>query len=311
MILPISVCDDEAMELRHFEYFIAVAEEMSFTGAARRLHVVQSGVSATIRALERELGAALFERSPQRVDLTDAGKALLPQAHAALDAVRTARDVVRGKQGLHGTIDIGVMTASSLINMPVLLSRFRSEHPAVTLRLRVSPTGSAGLAQSLGAGELDVAFLSLTGRAQGGLVTRRLASYPMVVLVPPGHRLFARTHVTLHELADEEFIDFCPGSSSRDLADRAFAAAGVHRQISVEVLDMGTAAACVQRGLGIALLPQFAVAQAPDAAVLQLSDRSLLWALSMATSSTRRLSAPARAFLDLVDDYASEELGQP
>lgn len=298
------------MELRHLVHFVAVAEELSFTGAAQRLHVVQSGVSATIRALEKELGAPLFDRSPQGVALTVAGEALVPKAHAALDAVQAARDAVCGKQGLHGTIAIGATTASALIDFPILLTRFRAAHPGVTLRLRVSPNGSTGLAQTLAAGELDVAFVSLTGRAQGGLVTRSLASYPMVVLVPPGHRLSTRTRTTLPELADEDFIDFHPGSASRDLADRAFATAGVHRRISVEVTDMSSAAAYVQSGLGMALLPEFAVAQAPDAAVLTLSDQSLTWTLSIATSSTRRPSAPTRAFLDLVEDYVSENFGR-
>ncbi|MFD0788599.1 LysR family transcriptional regulator, partial [Micromonospora azadirachtae] len=80
------------MELRHLEYFVAVAAERSFTRAANRLHVVQSAVSAAISSLERELGSTLFERSAQRVDLTEAGEALLPQARATLDAAQAARD---------------------------------------------------------------------------------------------------------------------------------------------------------------------------------------------------------------------------
>src|SRR4051812_20995414 len=85
--------------LRPFEYFVAVAEERSFPRAAARLHVVQSGVSAVIKAMERELGARLLERTSKRVELTDAGEALLPRARAALDAVRDARDAVDDVRG--------------------------------------------------------------------------------------------------------------------------------------------------------------------------------------------------------------------
>ncbi|MFE2985111.1 LysR family transcriptional regulator [Streptomyces sp. NPDC059262] len=85
---------------------------MSFTGAARRLHVVRSGVSATICDLEREVGAALFDCSPQRVELTGAGAALLPEALATLDAARGALDAVRASRGVvRGTLHIGYLTA--------------------------------------------------------------------------------------------------------------------------------------------------------------------------------------------------------
>lgn len=299
------------MELRHLEYFVAVAEELSFTGAARRLHVVQSGVSATIRALEKELDATLFERSSQRVSLTDAGAALLPEAHAALDAVRAARDAVRGNQGtLRGAIDIGAMTAVAVMDLPALLRRFRTNHPGVAIRLRVSPTGSAGLAQALAAGELDAAFLSLAGRTPGGLTVRQLTSYPMVLLVPTGHRLASRRRVALHELEDEEFVDFPPGSGSRDLVDQAFTTAGVRRRVSVEA-DIASAAAYVRCGLGITLLPEFAVPDTPDLSVLAVGDETLRWTLSIATSSTRRPSAPLRALLELADAYASTTPEEP
>lgn len=293
------------VELRHLEYFVAVAEELSFTAAARRLHVVQSGVSVTIRALEKELGAPLFERSSQRVSLTDAGVALLPEAHAALDAVRAARDAVRGNQGgLRGAVDIGAMTAVAVIDLPALLCRFHMNHPGVAIRLRVSSRGSAGLAQALAAGELDAAFLSLEGTTPGGLTARQLASYPMVLLVPAGHRLASRRRVALHELADEEFVDFPPGTGSRDLVDRAFAAAGLRRRVSLEA-DMASAATYVRYGLGITLLPEFAAPDTPDLRAVAVGDPTLRWTLSVATSSTRRPSAPLRALLELADEYAA------
>src|SRR3954469_507874 len=127
------------MELRHFEYFVAVAEERSFTRAAARLHVVQSGVSAVIKALERELGAELLERTSKRVALTDAGEALLPRARAALDAARAARgavDEVRG--GVRGTVRIGTLTSVGMIDVPALLGRFHRAYPEVRLQLAVS-----------------------------------------------------------------------------------------------------------------------------------------------------------------------------
>src|ERR1700756_3209161 len=98
------------MELRHLEYFVAVAEELSFTRAAQRLHVVQSGVSSAIAVLERELGATLFDRDRHAVALTEAGRALLPEARATLAAARAAADAVaETTAGVRGTLAGGTM----------------------------------------------------------------------------------------------------------------------------------------------------------------------------------------------------------
>lgn len=290
------------MELRHLEYFVAVAEELSFTRAARRLHVVQSGVSAAIRDLERELGTPLFERSPQRVELTGAGAALLPEAHATLGAARAAREAVDLSRGtLRGTLHIGYLTAVRLLDLPRLLQRFHAEHPAVTLRLRVSPSGSAGLAESVVAGRLDLAFLSLPrpdGRPPAGLTARRLASAPMVLVVPAGHRLAGRAEVTLPDLADEQFIDFPVGYGNRDLVDHTFATAGLDRRVALEVTDVSGASAFIRRGLGIAFLPDFAVPPDPaELCVLPLADPELRFTLYVATATARRPTAPLRALL--------------
>src|SRR4051794_7585423 len=101
------------MELRQLEAFLAVAEERNFTRAAARLHLAQSGLSATVRSLERELRALLFVRSTRRVDLTPAGAALVPEARRALASARAGADAVRAVEGLQrGTLSLGVMQAA-------------------------------------------------------------------------------------------------------------------------------------------------------------------------------------------------------
>ena len=127
------------MELRHLATFVAVAEEGSFTRAADRLHVVQSAVSAGVRNLEKELGAMLFDRSTHSVKLTDAGRALLPEALATLAAAQAARDAVdEVRGGLRGTVVLGTMQAQGMraIDVPGLLAEFRRDHPAVEVQIR-------------------------------------------------------------------------------------------------------------------------------------------------------------------------------
>src|SRR3954470_9087378 len=120
------------MELRHLATFAAVAEEGSFTRAAGRLHVVQSAVSSGVRALERELGVTLFDRTTHRVELSDAGRALLPEARRTLAAAEAARDAIHQlRGGLRGTVRLGVMLTqrAAAVSVPRLLAALRDEHP--------------------------------------------------------------------------------------------------------------------------------------------------------------------------------------
>ncbi|MDR7278712.1 LysR family transcriptional regulator [Catenuloplanes atrovinosus] len=290
------------MDLRHLEYFVAVAEELSFTRAAARLHVVQSGVSATIRALEQQLRAELFERGPHRIALTDAGTALLPEARAVLDAAQGARDAVaQVRGGLRGTVHLGAMTSVTILDLPGLLGRFTADHPGVTVRMRAAPSGSAGLAQALLDGEFDLAFLSDIDRPPAGLSITTLARVRMVAIVPaswPGDA------VTLAALAERPFIDSPAGFGNRVVVDRAYAAAGLRRRVALEVVEIGTAPEYVRHGLGVSIMPAFSVpADHPGLKGLPIDGPELWWTLSVATATRRRPTAATRTFLELAADY--------
>ncbi len=290
------------MELRHFEYFVAVAEERSFTRAANRLHVVQSGVSAVIKSLERELGAALLERTSKRVVLTDAGEALLPRARAALDAVRDARDAVdQVRGGVRGTVRIGTLTSVSVVDVPGVLGEFHRSYPDVVLRLTVSPRGSIGLVEAVADGTLDLAFASAPDRPPAGIRVRQVFQARLSLVVPAGHPLASRASATVADLAGELFVDFPQGYGNRAVVDRAFAEAGVQRQVAIEVTDIASAADFVRQGLGLALLPSFVVRDRAGLAVIEMAEADLDWPLGVVTSTTRPLSAAARALLAHID----------
>jgi DNA-binding transcriptional LysR family regulator len=286
------------VELRHLEYFVAVAEELSFTRASRRLHVVQSGVSSAIQGLERELGAALFDRDRHRVTLTEAGRALLPEARATLAAAQAAADAVaEATAGLRGTLSIGTMISTGPVDVPALLGRFHAQHPGVLVRLRVMPGGSADLAREVINGGLDLALLSLPGEAPAGLAVRPLAQEPLVLICAAKHPLANEEAVRLESLADETFVDFPVGWGTRAIVDRAFAAAGIDRQVSFEVAEYGTAAGLVGHGLGVAFVPASAAPGLDGVVRAPVESAALNWRVLVATSSTRRVSAAARAFL--------------
>lgn len=289
------------MELRHLEYFLAVADTGSFTRGAKSLHVVQSGVSATVKALERELGSALFVRSPHALTLTAAGRAFLPRARETLRAASAARDAVYQTQGtLQGEVTVGTLTSVDIVGLPELLTVLRERHPGVTVRLRAAAAGSAGLAQQLRDGQLDLAFLSLPGPSPAGLDTRLLATAPLSLYVPRTHSLAGAGRVSLTQLSEFPFVDSPRGFGNRILVDRAFASVGVDREVTLEVADIGTAVNFIRAGLGIGFLSRFLVRDHTGLEVLEVADYDLCWQLSVATAANRRPSATTQAFLDLL-----------
>ncbi|WAU81656.1 LysR family transcriptional regulator [Streptomyces sp. Qhu-G9] len=243
------------MELRHLQHFVAVAEDQHFTRAAERLMVSQSGLSASIRALERELRAPLFVRTTRRVTLTEAGRALLTEAERILAQVRAAEDAVAAVQGvLRGLLSVGTEQCIAGVPVAQLLAAFRRQHPDVEIRLRQA--GSGALAEDVAAGRLDLAFAVTTRADTEQLRCLPLTSEPMTVLCHPSHRLAGGGPVTPDELGGESFVDFHPDWGPRRTTDAAFAAAGVHRTVALEVNDVHSLLDLVEEGLGIAVVPR-------------------------------------------------------
>jgi DNA-binding transcriptional LysR family regulator len=288
------------VELRQLEHFVAAAEERHFTRAARRLHIVQSGLSASIRALERELGAALFVRSTRRVELTQAGLALLPEARRTLAAVAAAGDAVAAVQGLlRGTLAVGTMQIlPPAVDLVAVLGRFHAEHPGVELRLRQAGTGT--LLEEVAAGALDLALVAPVGRTPRGLVVRRLASDPLLVACAPAHPLASRGQLDLADLAGEPFVDFQPDWGLRMLVDQQLAAAGLDRHTALEVNDLPTLLELVAHGLGVALVPEVVTGHPAEVRYLPLRPPAPTFGVTVATVGDPPASQAARVLLAML-----------
>ena len=264
------------MELRQLEYFVAVAEDCHFTRAAKRMQVAQSGLSASIRSLERELGAALFLRSTRSVELTPAGQALLVEARRALCATDAARDAVAAVQGLlRGTLSIGSLQCLHVVHLPAVLARFAAAYPG--LEIRLCQGGSNELTEQVRTGRLDIAFVSRPARCPEGLAVAPLGDEPLVLACGPEHPLAARPLVEPAALAEERFIDFQPDWGTRDLADQVLAAAGVERRVALEVTDVHSLLDLVAFGLGVALVPQSFAAKTDRARFVPLAGPVPSW----------------------------------
>jgi DNA-binding transcriptional LysR family regulator len=289
------------MELRQLRAFVAIAEEGTFTAASDRLVLVQSAVSATIRALERELGTPLFERTTRRVALTDAGRVLLPEARATLEASRLAIDAVdQVKGGVRGTVSLGIMqaTASDAVSVPRLIAGFQTEHPLVTVTAR-HVGGSERIAAHVREGSLDLGILSLPGESSG-LELTELGREPMLLACRRGHPLAQRASVSLAELVDEPFVDGPPGWGMRTVTDDAFAAAGVSRTLRFEINDSLSIVQFVAEGLAIALLPPSIAASAPSVCLVPLKGVAPVFPTLLGMPTGRRLRAAPRAFSEFV-----------
>ena len=288
------------MELRQLEHFVAAAEERHFTRAAQRLHIVQSGLSASIRALERELGTPLFVRSTRRVELTQAGLALLPEARRTLAAATAAADAVAAVRGLvRGTLAVGTMQIlPPAVDLVAILGRFHAQHPGVELRLRQAGTGT--LLGEVAAGALDLALVAPVGRPPAGLVVRGLASDPLLVACAPEHPLAGREEVELAELAAEPFVDFQPDWGLRMLVDRQLAAAGLDRHTALEVNDVPTLLELVAHGLGVALVPEVVTRHPAQVRYLRLRPPAPTFEVAVATVGDPPASQAARVLLAML-----------
>ena len=291
------------MDTRQLEYFVAVAEELSFTRAAQRLFAVQSTVSAAVRSLETELGTRLFDRSTRRVALSAAGAAFLPEAKSAIEALERARATVQeASEGLRGSLRIGTLTSMGGVNLPAVLGAFHRRHPRVDIHVTVSLTGSTGLAEEVRQGRLDVALVGLPEADLAGLAVRRVETRPYVALLPSAHRLAARRSVRLSDLAGESFIDTPRGFGNRVAMDRAFDALGAPRRVTVEVADLRTVPDYVRAGLGVAVVPDTPEPDEPDVVVRPLGGDAPAWPLNIVTAGSKPPSRALRTLLDLVED---------
>jgi DNA-binding transcriptional LysR family regulator len=194
------------MHLRQLRAFIAVAEELSFTRAAARLNVSLQPLSFTIRRFEDEIGVVLFKRTTRRVELTDAGKVMLEQAHRIQDdMVEGVAAAQRAARGEFGRLTVGYVNTALFSSMPRTLRRYRERYPGVSLVLHEA--NSAVLERDVQKGELQSAFvhpqLYLPDVHYELLIRER-----RVCVVPSGHRLEGRRSVRLTELAKETFVSF-------------------------------------------------------------------------------------------------------
>lgn len=241
------------MELRQLEHFVAVADERHFTRAAAKVHLAQSSLSSSIAALERELGTELLVRSSRKVELTEAGRALLPAAHRSLEAARDGQDAVAAVRGvLRGRLRVGTIQALGGIPLTRWLADFHERHPEVHLRVHHDAVPS--LIHGVVSGDLDIAVADRPFE-RTHLHERPLVAQSLVLAVNHRDPLACRRRVRLSDLADRQFAEYRSDSALRARIDVACEEAGLHRRSIFEADTIADLLSAVEHGIGIALVP--------------------------------------------------------
>jgi DNA-binding transcriptional LysR family regulator len=287
------------MDLRQLEYFVAVAEEQNFTRAAEQVHISQSGVSAQIRQLERELGADLFDRSSRVATLTVAGKAALEHARAALAAAEALGQAVGEVTHLiRGRLTVGMVIGCTITPLFDALAAFHLAHPGVEVSLLEA--NSDHLAEGVRSGAIDLALIGAAAVIPEGLEALTIISERLVVAVPEGHPLAKRRRITLRDVCAHPIVCMPSGAGLRAVFDQACAAQRLQPVIALQASAADAIADLAARGLAVAILSQSMAERYADRLTARTIDDvetpallALVWK-STRSPATRELLAHSR-----------------
>jgi LysR family hydrogen peroxide-inducible transcriptional activator len=246
-----------SVSLRQLQYAVAVADTLSFRGAAERCHVAQPSLSAQLAQLEEALGVKLFERDRRRVMLTAAGRDLVDRARRVLQEAGDLVDAAaRAGDPLSGRLSIGVIPTISPYLLPAVAPALRKAYPRLSVVWREEKT--VDLIRAVREGSLDAALLALEA-AIGDVEREVIARDPFVLAAPPRHALAtAAGPVRPADLRDSPVLLLDDGHCFRDQALAVCSRARV-REAEFRATSLTTLAQMVAGGAGVTLLPQLAV----------------------------------------------------
>jgi DNA-binding transcriptional LysR family regulator len=279
------------MDVPRLEAFLEVARLGSMRAAARSLHLGQPALSARIVALEDELGARVFERTKRGVRLTLAGRALVPHAERALEAIDAGRSAVsQVEQGDDGELVIAAASAINASVVPELVARFRRYHPGVHLYVHTGQPERIVELVAFGSAQLGLLREAAPARDPRLTVTP-LYEESLLLMARPEHPFVAEGPIPLRRLADATLVSYDRGSDDYEATQSLLREAGVTPYGVIEVDSVDTARRLTERGLGVAFLPSTTAAPEIEAR------RLVSVGVSDVAPVTRRVVALERAQL--------------
>lgn len=295
------------MNLEQLRSFVEVARSGHFTRAAAQLHLAQPSLSRQISALESDLGATLFHRARGNITLTAAGESLLPLAMRMLADAETVRFEMQELAGLRkGRVRLGATPTLCISLVAEVLTAFHAVHPGIDLHLTES--GSRGLLDELAGGTLDLALI--TTAEDGSAPTASLRRLPLlseelvVVASATNDLLEGIESLSLAELAELPQLTFHESYELRATTMQAFQDADLVPHIVLEGAEMDAVLRCVERGLGVAVVPAMVMVDRPGLRSVRLTSPRLVRTISLAHRNDVALTRAAQAMQRLIIETA-------
>ncbi|MFC7394435.1 LysR family transcriptional regulator [Scopulibacillus cellulosilyticus] len=291
------------MELRQLIYFKEVAKLEHVSRAAESLHVAQSAVSRQISLLENELGVDLFTRENRSVRLTQIGRLFLEHTERVIAELEQAKQ--RIEEYLNpdqGTIRLGFSTTLSIHTLPMVMTQFRTEHPNINFQLHQGTMDY--LIKLIERGDIDIALAAPVPTNHPNIKGKVFFTEKMSALVPNNHELADKSHLRLIELRSERFITFRSGFSLRDIVIKACKQTGFTPEIAFEGEDMDTIKGLVSAGLGIAIIPEHAMAyDVPDMVSIPIIEPDIIRSVGAIVPKHRELAPSEELFFQFSKDF--------
>lgn len=259
-----------ALSFHQLHIFFAVVEKGSFSGAAQSLYLTQPAVTMQIQSLEEHFGVKLFQRSAKKVELTDAGRALLPFARRSLDLMRETDDAMsRFTQLLAARLQLGASLTVGEYILPRLLGPFGKEHPHISISMKVMNTSQ--IMEDILQHQLSFGIVeALVDHAD--MHVEAVLNDELKLVVPGGHPLLAKETITLEDALEYPFVLREMGSGTRRVMEEALLSHGCDPRAMTIVMDLGSTGAvksAVEANLGVSILSKSAVRHEEALGLLQ------------------------------------------
>lgn len=297
------------MELRHLRYFAALAEQLSFTRAAEKVHITQSTLSHQIKQLEEEIGLRLFDRVGRRIVMTEAGEKLLGSVTTALREIDAGLQSVKGVAApISGTIHVGATHTFGINVIPNCIALFHDMHPEIRVEVAELPSGAVERALVAEEIELGIAYYP---NNHAELFYEPLYIEDMVLVVSRKHPLAPRKRVRLSELHRQELVLSTKDSATCQMLDYRFQSVGAEPIVVAEMNSVSGMINLARRSEIGAVVSQLAVAEVKDLRIIPLDSPKPLRTPGLLWKVKRPQLAAVTAFIGVIRQVVSEAKMKP
>ena len=291
--------------LRQFRVFESVASHLSFTQAAKSLHLSQPAVSMQVKQMEQQVGLPLFEQIGKQIHLTEAGQEIFHYSRAIGQLLSEAEEVINELKGSQrGKLTISVASTANYF-VPTLLGTFHDRFPDITVSLDV--TNRETLLEQMEKNEVDLVVMGQPPKEMN-LEAGTFMENPLVIIAPPDHPLAKEKNIPMSRMEDEIFLTRERGSGTRSAIERFFEQHGVQLNTGMEIASNEAIKQSVQAGLGLGLLSRDTLDMElalNKLVILDVEDFPIVRYWYVMHRKGKRLSAVAQAFKQFLLEEAN------